>query len=232
MLFIRTLGGSENNAYVDTSFQLWNSSHFDEVYGPFNNRANTTIGQDWYVVAGNLPAGTEFTFGIIENSQSEVETQSQMFTEAFQGIRANLTKNVTLKFVQIGNQPNSSFSSAAIYVQKWKALAKTMLKNIKMGGADNTNLWIRSEIMSFGTAWRLTETLEADILDDEDISAAAYHAAYVMGEHLYSGAMRIGAISGGPPPGTLMNKASIRANLSTAYSGMPNTRVMEKQTTW
>lgn len=142
-----------------------------------------------------------------------------MLAEAFQGSRADLTENVTLKFVQVGNEPNFYFSTATSYVEKWKPLIHNVLKNVKMGGADNTSLWVGSEIMGSGTTWRLTGTLEAGMLDDEDIS----NAVNVMEEHLYSGAMSIGAIPGGPPPGTLMNKASIRANLSTAYSGMLNT---------
>jgi hypothetical protein len=213
-------GTSENTAFVDTSLQVWNASQLDEVFGPFNNRANTAIGEDWYVLAGNLPAGTEFTFGLNLYDQSQVAAQTKMLAEAFQGSRAHLTKDVTLKFIEIGNEPNFYFPSAASYVSQWKRLARTVLQNIKMSGNGNPTFWIGSEVVGFGPSFQLTGTLEAGILDDDDIA----RANFVLGEHQYSGNLNIGAIPGGPLPGTLMNKASIRGNLSTVYSGLLNTQ--------
>ncbi|KAJ3544655.1 hypothetical protein NM208_g2936 [Fusarium decemcellulare] len=216
---IRVGGTSENTAYVDTSFQVWNSSHLQEVFGPFTHRSNTSIGKDWYAIAGNLPAGTEFTFGLNLYDRDEVTTQAQMLADAFQGSRASLTKDVTLNCVQIGNEPNFYFCSAASYVNHWKPLAHAVLQHIKMGDKGEPTFWIGSEVIGDGLPFHLTGTLEAGILEDEEIA----NATYVLEEHQYSGAMSIGAIPGGPPPGTLMNKASIRGNLSAVYSGMAST---------
>lgn len=96
--------------------QVWNASQLSYVYGPFTNRPNTTIGRDWYVLAGNLPRGTEFAFGVNLYSEDQVEAQAQLMAEAFQGSRANLTKDVSLKLVQLGNEPNLYFPDAATYV--------------------------------------------------------------------------------------------------------------------
>lgn len=198
---------------------MWNASQLDEAFGPFNNRANTSIGRDWYVLAGNLPAGTEFTFGINLFDQSQVTAQTQMLAETFQGTRSELTKDVTLKFIQVGNEPNFYFPTAASYVSSWKPLARTVFQNIKMGNGCPT-FWIGSEYISVSSPFQLTGTLEVGILDDSNIA----HANFVLEEHQYSGVGNIGAIPGGPPPGTLMNKASIRGNLSTVYNGLVNTQ--------
>jgi hypothetical protein len=220
IILTTSTGTSENTAFVDTSFQVWNASQLDEVFGPFNNRANTSIGQDWYVIAGNLPIGTEFTFGLNLYDQSQVEAQAKMLAEAFQGSRAHLTKDVTLKFIQVGNEPNLYFPSAASFVCQWMRLAKTVLQNIRMGGNGHPTFWVGSEVLGFGPSFTLTGTLEAGILDDEDIA----RANVVFEEHQYSGLLNTGAIPGGPAPGTLMNKASIRSNLSTIYNGLLNTQ--------
>ena len=205
---------------MDTSFQLWNSSQLEEVYGPFLNRANTSIGKDWYVLAGNLPSGTEFTFGLNLYDQSEVASQAKMLAEAFQGSRSHLTENVTLNFIQVGNEPNFYFPTAAEYVSHWKPLARVALKNIKMGDKGQPSLWIGSEYISKESAFQLTGALEAGILDNQEIA----YACDVLDEHQYSGFLSLGAVPGGPSPGTLMNKASIRGNLSTIYNGMLNTQ--------
>lgn len=199
---------------------MWNASQLDEVFGPFLNRANASIGRDWYVLAGNLPAGTEFTFGINLYDQSQVAAQTQMLAEAFQGSREDLTKDVMLKFIQVGNEPNFYFPTAASYASHWKLLAQTVLENIKVGRDGNPTFWIGSEVIDAYGGFQLTGTLEAGILDNDDIA----HATFVLDEHQYSGSGVIGAIPGGPPPGTLMDKASIRGNLSTVYSGLVTTQ--------
>lgn len=220
----RCTGTSENRAYIDESFQVWNKSHLNEVFGPFLRRSNTTIGKDWYVIAGNLPAGTEFTFGIHLYDESEVAAQAQMLAEAFQGARAELTKDVTLKAIQIGNEQNFYFPTAAAFVSHWKTLAHTVMRSIKMGGDGNPLFWIGSEANGFDTAFSLMGSLEAGILDDEEI--AKNNA--ILEEHHYSGALGIGPIPGGPPPGTLMDKVSIRSNLSTMYRGVLNAQTYDR----
>lgn len=145
-----------------------------------------------------------------------------MLAEAFQGSRAHLTKDVTLKFIQVGNEPNFYFPSAEGFVAHWKTLAQTVLQNIKMGHKDQPTFWIGSEVIDEG--FQLTGTLEADILDNYEIS----YANYVLEEHQYSGAMGLGAIPGGPPPGSLMNKLSVRGNVSTIYNGMLNAQSYKK----
>lgn len=91
------------------------------------------------------------------------------------------------------------------------------MDNLQFGSEGNTTLWIGSEIIGYEYPFHLTGTLEAGILDNTTIPSVNT----VLGEHLYSGALAVGAIPGGSPPsGTLMNKASIRGNLSGMYSGM------------
>jgi hypothetical protein len=73
-----------------------------------------------------------------------------MLAEAFQGSRAHLTKDVTLKFIQVGNEPNFYFPSAEGFVAHWKTLAQTVLQNIKMGHKDQPTFWIGSEVIDEG----------------------------------------------------------------------------------
>lgn len=214
-------GTSENTAFVDPSFQVWDSSQLQEVFGPFNHRANTSIGRDWYVIAGNMPKGTEFTFGLNLFDQSQVAAQTKMLAAAFQGSRAHLTKDVTLRFIEIGNEPNFYFPTAADYVSQWKTLAHTVLENIKVGGNGNPTFLVGSE--AIGSGFKLTGTLEAGILDDDNIA----HDVAVLNEHQYSDGA-FDAAAGGPPQGTLMNKASIRSNLSTTYNGLSSTQGYHK----
>jgi hypothetical protein len=203
---------------------VWNVTQLNEVYGPFTHRSNTSIGKDWYVLAGNLPKGTEFTFGLNLYSKCQVEAQTKMLAEAFQGSRAQLTKDVKLKFVQVGNEPNFYYPDAASYVSHWLPLAKAVLNNIRTGGEGDPTMWIGSEVIGSTYPFQLAGTLEAGILDDANLSSVVD----ILEEHLYSGAMSIGAVPGGPPPGTFMNKASIRGNLSTIYPGMVKTRAYGK----
>lgn len=223
--FYCNIGTSENTAYVDTSFELWNSSQLEEVYGPFITRANTTIGKEWYLIAGNLPNGTEITFGLNLYDTSEVAIQAKMLADAFQGPNAHFTQNVSLKFIQLGNEPNFYFSSAAEYVAHWKTLVRAARVNIAMGHEDQPSLWIGSEYISSEQPFQLTGALEAGILDDEDVSSMNQ----ILEEHQYSGSLQLGAVPGGPPPGTLMKKSSIRGNLSTVYNGMLNTQNYKKK---
>ncbi|KIW06671.1 uncharacterized protein PV09_02377 [Verruconis gallopava] len=178
---IRVGGTSENTAYVDTSFQLWNSSQIQEVFGPFTQRSNTSIGRDWYKIAGDLPAGTEFTFGLNLYNESEVATQTKMLADAFYGSGANITKNVSLKFIQVGNEPNFYFPTAAEYVAHWIPLAETVMKNIKMGGEEYPTFWIGSDAFGFG-GFTLTGTLEAGILENQNINSQSYGKSYWLGE--------------------------------------------------
>ncbi|CAK7199496.1 hypothetical protein SEUCBS139899_002176 [Sporothrix eucalyptigena] len=212
---VRVGGGSENTAVIDSSLELWDDTQLSEVYGPFTNRATTLIGRDWYNVAGNLPAGTPFAFGCNEYNITEVDKQTKMMNAAFS---SSALSHVSLEFIQIGNEPNFYFANASAYLEKWVPLARTALGNIKMNGQSSSHpsLWIGSEVLSSGqAAWRLRDSLSAGILDDKDINAANA----VLEEHFYSGSGTIGAIPGGPSPGTLMNKATIRSNLSSIYSG-------------
>ncbi|KAK5163899.1 uncharacterized protein LTR77_010293 [Saxophila tyrrhenica] len=192
---IRIGGTSENQAYVDTSLQLWNASDLTYVYGPFTSatRGNTSIGRDWYALAGNLPAGTDVTFGVNLYEKSEVAKQSEMLAEAFQGSRS-LTKDINLQFIQVGNEPNFYFDHAFDFVSHWTSLAHTLLKHIALGGKGEPTLWIGSEVQ--GVGFQLAGTLQAGILDDEEIASANF----VLEEHQYSGAGEIGAVPGGPPP--------------------------------
>ena len=217
-------GTSENTAYVDASFQVWNATQLKEVFGPFTKRSNTSIGRDWYVLAGNMPAGTELTFGLNLYDNEQVALQTQMLAEAFQGSRRSLTKDVTLKYIQVGNEPNFYYPSAALFAAHWKTLAQTVLRYIKMGGKEQPGFWVGSEVIGVPDSFLLTGTLEAGILDDKSIA----NVAPVLEEHLYSGDLSIGAIPGGPPPGTLMNKQSIRGNLSLLYNGLSSVESYDK----
>ncbi len=226
MLTLNEIGTSENTASVNTSFQVWDPAQLSEVFGPFVKRSTTLIGKDWYALAGNLPAATEFTFGLNLYNDSQVAAQTRMLAEAFQGSRRSLTKDVTLKYIQIGNEPNFYFANATVFANHWRALAQTVMRNIKMGGDKHPGFWVGSEVIAqeFSPPFLLTGTLEAGILDDKNVS----DIAPVLEEHLYSGSSGRGAVPGGPPPGTLMDKRSIRGNLSLLYNGVLNVESYNK----
>lgn len=147
---------------------------------------------------------------------SEVVAQARMLEDAFRGSRMELTKDVSLRFVQVGNEPNFYCPDAVSYVLHWQSLARATLSNLKMDSEDDPSLWVGSEVIGSGYPFHLVGSLEAGIIELGEIIAATS----VLEEHLYFGALQIGAIPGGPPPGTLMNKASIRGNLSSVYDGM------------
>ena len=214
-------GTSENTAFIDDRFQLWNETQRQEVFGPFTARSNTSIGKDWYVVAGNLLPGTEITFGLNLYDQDQVSQQAERLAEAFQGARTDLTKDVDLKYVQIGNEPNFYFPTALAYVKHWVPLAKTVLSKIAMGGDGQPNFQAGSEVVAFGQ-WALTGSLEAGLLDD----SAVANATGVLEGHQYSGAASVGnqTYPGQPPVGTLMAKSSIRNNLTNMYDGQSSAR--------
>lgn len=173
-----------------------------------------------------MPEGTEFTFGINMYDEDQVTLQGEMLADAFQGERKHLTKDVRLKYVQVGNEPNFYFPTARDYVRQWKPLVKRLLKTLKMGGRGNPTLWIGSEVIYEGLSpFELTGALEAGILDDKEIAKVVD----VFEEHHYSGAGAVGAVPGSSPPaGTLMNKGTIRTNLSMIYRDVDTTRAYNK----
>lgn len=218
------LGTSENTAYVDTSLQLWNASQLSEVLGAFTDRSNTSIGKDWYVLAGNMPAGTQLTFGLILYDDSQVEKQAEMLAAAFQGGRAHITKNVTLKYIHIGNEPNFYLPNSVSYVTSWTPLTRTALSKLKLGVDGDTFLWVGSEVIGYDFSFELAGVLEAAILDPAEIDAATS----VLEEHLYSGAPAGAGVEHVPSPRTMMNKATIRSNLSAVHPGMLSSQSHKK----
>lgn len=116
------------------------------------------------------------------------------------------------------------FPTAASYVSHGEPLAETVLQKIKMGGLDHPTFWIGSEFIDSFAPFSLTGTLEAGILNNMKVECASF----VLDEHQYSGFLNIGAVRGGPLPGTLMNEASIQVNLSTVYYGLVNTHSYQK----
>ncbi|KAH8803721.1 hypothetical protein F5884DRAFT_740279 [Xylogone sp. PMI_703] len=226
---IRVGGSSENRAFVDPTINLWDSSQISEVFGPFTFRKDTAIGRDWYVIAGNLPAGTEFTFGLNLYSKDEVVAQTKQLAEAFQGSRRYLTKGVTLRYVQVGNEPNFYFPDAANYTIHWVPLAKSVMQHLNMGGYHEPSFWVGSttltQVSYLSQPFTLTGALEAGVLDDSRVR----DSTSVLEEHQYSGNLALGAIPGGPPPGTLMDKGSICSNLTSVYRGLINTKSYGKK---
>lgn len=219
---MKTPGTSENTAIIDLNLRLFNHSQLSEPLGPFDEttRSIAQIGRDWYVLAGNLPNGTVLTWGLPLYNKTEAVAQAKMIQEAFQGSRAALTQNVTLGYIEVGNEPNLYIDDPVTYVESWEDSTLAVIDTIDFGD-DGPLLAVGSEgepVYSSGTStptWDIIGALEAGMIDNPSIRRLTGN----LNAHHYSGFGFTGTPPS-PPPGTLMSKPNIRGNFSDIMPGI------------
>ncbi|KIR40778.1 hypothetical protein I307_02213 [Cryptococcus deuterogattii 99/473] len=224
MPYFRVGADSQDRATIDLSFEVMNATFpAPSAEVPVPEADHISIGRDFYVLSGNLPAGTTFQWGINLASLNRTETiaQAKLVAEAFQGDRANLTANVRLDGLEIGNEPDAyptgktGFDATwtpVNYTNTWVDYAKGVSEVIQLGG-DGPYL-TPGAITGFETpTWTPQATIEAGILDNELRAVIKQY-----NEHVYSGAFGYGYPL--TPVGGLMDKETVRTNLTTRTNGL------------
>ncbi|KIY35064.1 hypothetical protein I305_02631 [Cryptococcus gattii E566] len=138
-----------------------------------------------------------------------------------EGDRADLTANVRLDGLEIGNEPDfypnkkklGAAWTPANYSQTWVDYAKGVSEVIQLGG-DGPYLTPGAMTGFESPSWTPEATIEAGILDDDDIRANIKQ----FNQHVYSGAF--GGNYPLTPVGGLMDKGTVRANLTTRADGL------------
>ncbi|KAH8897342.1 hypothetical protein GQ53DRAFT_778460 [Thozetella sp. PMI_491] len=235
MPFLRIGANSEDRATIDLQFQVMNKTFPAPTEAVPNPEADHIyIGRDFYALSGNLPEGTSFMWGLNLKSLNETETVSQarLLAEAFQGDRANLTKHVHLVHVELGNEPdfygltrlgyNGPYGpewTVLNYTNTWVLFAKAVSKEIEFGpSCSGKPTLVPGALTGFNAPeWTPEGPLLYGLLDDSEIRAKTSKFS----EHAYSGGFDPRRIV---RPGELMDKLSVRANMSTRTSGRLSVR--------
>lgn len=236
-----TIANSEDRSLLDLSVPV-----MDAVYPPPSadvpapEATSIKIGRDMYALSGNLPDGTFFQWGVNLKVMNETETLAQVahLADTFQGSRKELVKNVKLKAVEFGNEPNVFGGwtketapagwgdwSPLNYTITWKNLAQkaTKIMNLKGDTSLVPGSWVRlaSSILGGGPLtpyeWSAGACFEAGLFDDKDVEKATKEWS----SHTYSGAF---TASVPVHVGTLMDKGNVRANLSSHWDDIRITR--------
>ncbi|KAF4963182.1 hypothetical protein FSARC_8760 [Fusarium sarcochroum] len=232
MPFLRVGANSQDRATIDLNVKVINSTFPESTDNVPNPEADHIfIGRDFYALSGNLPTGTSFMWGLNLKALNKIETvtQARLLAETFQGSRAHLTKNVKLVNVEIGNEPDFYGPTRTThsgpygpewnplnYTTTWLEFAEAISKEIEFGRADSDDKPTLSPgaLTGFNAPeWTPEGPLQAGLLDDRDIKPKISQFT----EHSYSGGFSPNRIV---RPGELMNKLSVRANMSTRAGGI------------
>ncbi|EAL19043.1 hypothetical protein CNBH1450 [Cryptococcus deneoformans B-3501A] len=212
MPYLRVGANSEDRATIDLSYEVMNATFpaaTEEV--PVPEADSISIGRDFYALSGNLPDGTPFQWGVNLASLNRTETiaQAKLIADTFQGDRAHLTANVHLDGLEIGNEPDFYSSGKGLgaawtpanYSQTWLDYAQGVSEVIQLGG-DGPYLTPGAMTGFEAPAWTPEASLEAGILDDDDIRSVVKQ----FNQHVYSGAFADGYPLS--PTGSLMDKGT------------------------
>ncbi|KIR98601.1 hypothetical protein L804_04177 [Cryptococcus deuterogattii 2001/935-1] len=225
MPYLRVGANSEDRATIDLSFEVMNATFPAPTADvPVPEADHIFIGRDFYALSGNLPNGTPFQWGINLASLNRTETiaQAKLVAEAFQGDRAHLTANVRLDGLEIGNEPDfynggkpgfDATWTPVNYTQTWVDYAKGVSKVIQLGG-DGPYLTPCAFTGFEAPIWMPDAAIEAGIMDDDNLRAHIKQ----FNQHVYSGAF--GGDYPLTPVGGLMDKETVRANLTTRADGL------------
>ncbi|AFR97105.1 hypothetical protein C343_05260 [Cryptococcus neoformans C23] len=224
MPYLRVGANSEDRATLDLSYEVMNATFpAPTAEVPVPEADHIFIGRDFYALSGNLPDGTPFQWGINLASLNRTETiaQAKLVADTFQGERAHLTANVNLDALEIGNEPDfyadgkklGAAWTPANYSHTWLDYAQGVSEVIQLGG-DGPYL-TPGAMAGFETpVWTPEAFFEAGILGDDNIRAVVKQ----FNQHVYSGAFGDGYPLS--PVGGLMDKGTVRTNLTTRANGL------------
>jgi hypothetical protein len=236
MPFLRIGANSQDRASTNNSVQVIDATFpppTDSVPNP--EADHIFIGRDFYALSGNLPAGTSFMWGLNLKALNITETRSQarLLADAFQGSRSRLTKHVNLVNVEIGNEPDvygphrlgpqgalDQSWTATNYSSTWLRFAKAISREIDFGrGRGKPKLSIGALTGFEWPEWGPEGVFQGGGLDDKAIRAMTSQYA----GHAYSGGFDPRRLV---RPGDLMDKLSIRANMTIRTSGLDSVKAM------
>ncbi|KXH53373.1 hypothetical protein CSIM01_13804 [Colletotrichum simmondsii] len=231
MPFLRVGANSQDRATLDLSLEVMNKTFPEPTETVPNPEADHIyIGRDFYALSGNLPAGTPFMWGLNLKSLNQIETvaQARLLAQTFQGDRANLTKNVRLVNVELGNEPdfygltrtgrNGPYGvewDVANYTTTWAQYAEAVSKEIEFdhSGSGGPTLSPGAFTGFNAPEWTPAGPLQLGILDDSTIR----NATTQFSEHAYSGGFDPRRVVN---PGDLMNKIYVRGNMTSKMAGI------------
>jgi hypothetical protein len=220
---------SEDRAHLDLSYQVMNATFPAPTADvPIPEASVISIGRDFYALSANLLSGTPFMWGINLKLGNLTDTvaQASLLADTFQGSRKDVTKDVKLVNLEIGNEPDfysiqgkgyDSSWTPQNYSDTWRQYASAVNKVIKLDNGGTTYSAGAFATFSSGLEWNTGATLEAGIMADSDTRSKTSHFA----EHQYSGAFGYGPTA---QAGQLMDKGTIRGNLSTKWADVKAAR--------
>lgn len=219
---ILPVANSQDRAYIDRNVQVLNATFPPPTANVPNPEASRIqIGRDFYALSGNLPEGTPFMWGLNLKALNKSETvaQARLLSEAFQGDRSDVTSNVKLVNVELGNEPDfygpTGYSvqgsldaswTPANYSQTWAEYAKAVSKVIDFTG-DGPKLAPGAFTGFQAPIWSPGPALAAGILDDPELRGMTD----LFSGHAYSGGFGAGQTY---VAGSLMNPVTTRSNLT------------------
>ncbi|KAK7438142.1 hypothetical protein Landi51_11795 [Colletotrichum acutatum] len=231
MPFLRVGANSQDRATLDLSLEVMNKTFPEPTETVPNPEADHIyIGRDFYALSGNLPAGTPFMWGLNLKSLDQTETvaQARLLAQTFQGDRANLTKDVRLVNVELGNEPdfygltrtgrNGPYGvewDVANYTNTWTQYAQAVSKEIEFGRSSSDGPTLSPGAFTGFNApeWTPAGPLQLGILSDPMIR----NATTQFSEHAYSGGFDPRRVVN---PGDLMNKLYVRSNMTAKMAGI------------
>ncbi|GMK56154.1 hypothetical protein CspeluHIS016_0212100 [Cutaneotrichosporon spelunceum] len=232
-VYFRVGANSEDRATLDLSVEIMQAEFpapTPDVPAP--EADHIAIGRDFYALSGNLPEGTFFHWGVNLKVLNDTETEAQLrhLADTFQGSGKDKTKNVKLKLIEIGNEPDFYQGigtvkagweewNAANYTVTWARLAKAATKIFKF---DQDTKLAPGAYANFSPqygslSWTPIVSYENNVFVDKTVRKDTGQWSM----HMYSG-----AFSADIPVhvGTLMDKSNIRSNMSTKASDIKATR--------
>ncbi|KAJ9094739.1 hypothetical protein QFC21_005897 [Naganishia friedmannii] len=206
---------SEDRGYIQPNVAVINSSFPAATTDiPFPEAHTVGIGKDFYALSSNLPKGTSFIWGVNLKARNVSETVAQvaLLADTFQGSRKALMANVTLTSLEIGNEPDFfAFPgwTPSAYVEIWDTIVNKITGIIKLGGPNEPKLEGPAFAGFAAGQWDAMSVLNAGFREGN-----AGKLLGTFGEHHYSGVHAYPSFNPEPKMGDLLNKNSIRSNLT------------------
>ncbi|KAH8602060.1 hypothetical protein B0O99DRAFT_499955 [Bisporella sp. PMI_857] len=235
---LRVGANTQDRGFIDLSIPVIKSEFPPPTVNVPNPEATrVSIGRDFYALSGNLPAGTSLMWGLNLRSLNKTETvaQARLLAQTFQGSRAHLTKNVKLVNVEIGNEPDfygpTRFGdfrgpygpswNVANYSTTWAEYAEAVSREIEFSTSDPRKPTLSTGAFTgfMAPEWSPYGMLQAGILDKGLVRSKTSRFA----GHAYSGGFDPRRIVN---PGELMDKISVRANMTIRAEGIAAVRSM------
>ncbi|KAJ9114075.1 hypothetical protein QFC22_005895 [Naganishia vaughanmartiniae] len=193
---------------------------------PFPEATYVAIGKDFYALSANMPAGTDFTWGLnlrVFNASESVAQAVQLY-DTFYGSRAAMLKNVTLKLIELGNEPDLFFFRGAAYnhvelsnyTQTWVSTAGQILNSIDLTFPGAPGF----QIGAWADAYRDSIFTVAGTLGTGILDSAAGALVKSFSVHNYFG-RHTGDPVTEPKSGQLMGRSTIRGNVTRFAAQVP-----------